>query len=73
MLPPFDEHQQAFVLHQLQRLIDRDQGPYGPVLAEEDRSVLLQLLDPNGSHYILQRQDLHVRYGLSVYLGTRRV
>lgn len=72
MLPPFDEHQQAFVLHQLQRVIDRDQGPYGPILTEEDRSVLPQLLDPDSSCYILQRRDLHVRYGLSVYVGTKQ-
>lgn len=73
MLPPFDEHQQAFVLHQLQRVIDRDQGPYGPVLTEGDHSVLPQLLDPDSVHYILQRRDLHVRYGLSVYVGTKEV
>lgn len=71
MLPPFNDYQQAFVLYQLQRTLDRDQGSYGPILTEEDRFALQQLLDPASPHYILQRQDLHVRYGLSVYLGKK--
>lgn len=71
MLPPLNNHQQAFVLHRLQRALTRDQGPYGPILVEEDSFTLRQLVDPNSPHYLLLRRDLHVRYGLSVYVGTK--
>lgn len=66
---PFDDAQREFVLHQLQRVWERDHGEYGPLLSEADRAVLKRLIDPEDDFFILKRDDLHVRYGLSVYVG----
>jgi ubiquinone/menaquinone biosynthesis C-methylase UbiE len=71
LLPPFDEAQTEFVLYRFRRVLERDQGQYGPFLSEQDRDTLYQLLDPKSAFFILKRRDLHVRYGLSVYVGTR--
>ncbi len=71
LLPPFDEAESAFVVFMLGRTLERDAGEYGPLLADEDREVLRQLLEPASPHYLLKRNDLHVRYGLSVYVGVK--
>ncbi len=71
LLPPFDDTQSEFVLYRFRRVLERDQGQYGPFLSNTDREVLQQLLDPESAFYLLQRRDLHVRYGLSVYVGTK--
>jgi SAM-dependent methyltransferase len=71
LLPPFDEVQAEFAVHQLQAMLARDAGEYGPVLLDADRDLLRRLLDPSGSHYLLKRRDLHIRYGQSVYVGRK--
>jgi SAM-dependent methyltransferase len=71
LLPPFDDAQAQFILFRFRRVLERDQGQYGPFLSKQDRDTLRQLLDPESVFFILKRRDLHVRYGLSVYLGTR--
>lgn len=70
-LSPLDEAHQQFVLYYLQRTLERDDSEYGSLLATEDRTGLKQLTDPQSEHYILRRTDLHLRYGLSVYVGTK--
>lgn len=71
LVPPFDAMQSEFIVYRLRRVLERDQEAYGPFLSEEDRETLKQLLDPQSSHYILKRTDLHVRYGVSVYVGQK--
>jgi ubiquinone/menaquinone biosynthesis C-methylase UbiE len=70
-LSSLDEAHQQFVLYYLQRTLERDDGEYGPFLSSDDKTVLKQLTDPQSEHYVLQRIDLHLRYGLSVYVGTK--
>jgi len=73
LLPPFDSVQSAFVISRLQRPLDRDQGEYGPFLSDKDRKTIGQLLDPQSTHYIVRRTDLHVRYGSSIYVGQKQI
>jgi SAM-dependent methyltransferase len=68
-VPPFTPAQAEFVTYHLQRTLERDRGPYGPLLDEADRQVAQQLLDPSNPHYVLARHDLHLRYGLCIYVG----
>ncbi|NOK57890.1 MAG: hypothetical protein GFH27_549287n194 [Chloroflexi bacterium AL-W] len=70
-LPPFNKAQQQFILHYFQRTLDRDDGKYGPLLNDADKKTLEQLTNENSETFILKRRDLHVRYGLSVYLGVK--
>ena len=70
-LPPFNKSQQQFILHYFQRMLDRDDGNYGPLLNDADKKTLEQLTNENSESYVLKRRDLHVRYGLSVYLGVK--
>jgi ubiquinone/menaquinone biosynthesis C-methylase UbiE len=71
LLSPFDDAQAEFILYRFRRVLERDQGQYGPFLSQVDQDVLQQLLDPASHFFILKRLDLHVRYGLSVYTGTK--
>jgi SAM-dependent methyltransferase len=71
-LSPLNPAEGEFVVHHLRRTLDRDAGPYGPLLEEADRRALRELLDPDGARYVLKRSDLHLRYGLSVYVGEKR-
>jgi len=71
-LPSFNKSQQEFVLYYLQRTLERDTGKYGPLLNDSDRQVIEQLIDENSVSYVLNRSDLHVRYGLSVYVGMKK-
>ena len=61
-----------FALHYLQRTLERDGGVYGPILSPADRDTLHERLDPMGDHYVLHRRDLHLRYGLSIYVGKKQ-
>jgi SAM-dependent methyltransferase len=71
LLPPFDAVQSEFAVNRLHRALKTDASPYGPVLSDEDRAVVQALVDPSSPHYLLRRADLHLRYGLSVYVGTK--
>jgi SAM-dependent methyltransferase len=71
LLPPFDAAQSEFIVYRLRRVLERDQEAYGPFLSDEDCETLKQLLDPQSPHYILKRTDLHVRYGVCVYVGQK--
>ncbi|MEM7111175.1 MAG: class I SAM-dependent methyltransferase [Chloroflexota bacterium] len=71
VVPPFTPAQAEFITNHLQRGLERDHGPYGPLLNETDRDTVQQLLDPNSRHYVLSRQDLHLRYGLCLYVGEK--
>lgn len=68
-LQPFEEAQAAFVLHGLERTLARDRGEYGPLLNAGDRAVVTALVDDEDPRFILRRDDLHLRYGLSLYVG----
>lgn len=70
-LSPFAPAQAAFVTSHLERSLERDRGPYGPLLKREDRRTVINLLDPASPHYILARRDLHLRFGLGVYVGEK--
>jgi SAM-dependent methyltransferase len=71
-LPPFTPAQAEFVTYHLQRTLERDRGTYGPLLDEADRYAVQQLLNPSSPHYVLARHDLHLRYGLSIYVGEKQ-
>jgi len=71
-LHPFNKSQQQFILHYFQRTLERDDGDYDPLLNDADRTALEQLTNENSDLFILKRSDLHVRYGLSVYLGVKQ-
>lgn len=71
LLPPFDAAQSEFIVHRLRRVLERDQEAYGPFLSDEDCETLKQLIDPRSPHYILKRSDLHIRYGVCVYVGQK--
>ena len=68
---PLDRAYEEFVLHYFQRTLDRDGAPYGIILSPADRDTLQELLNPNSEHYVLNRRDLHLRYGLSIYVGKK--
>jgi ubiquinone/menaquinone biosynthesis C-methylase UbiE len=70
-LSPLDAAHEQFIVYYLQRTLERDDGEYGPLLSTDDKAVLQQLLDQKCEHYVLKRNDLHLRYGLSVYVGTK--
>jgi SAM-dependent methyltransferase len=69
-LPPFDDDHRTFIHYRLQRTLERHHGPYGPLLSDVDAHTLGALLDPDNPAFALRRPDLHLRYGLSVYVGT---
>lgn len=71
LVQPFSSEQSEFIVHRLRRFLKQDQDAYGPLLNDEDRHTLNQLLDPHSPHYVLKRTDLHVRYGVSVYVGQK--
>ncbi len=70
-LPPFTAAQAEFITYHLWRTYERDRGQYGPLLNEADCLAVQQLLDSSSPHYILARDDLHLRYGLCVYVGEK--
>ncbi len=70
-LSPFDAIQSEFVMWHLNRFLERDHGEYGPILEPDDRKTVERLVDHTDDFYILNRNDIHVRYGLSVYVGTK--
>jgi len=71
LLPPFDAAQARFVRRLLSRTLGRDGGEHGPLLSDGDREALRALLDERGPHFVLKRDDLHLRYGLSLYCGRK--
>lgn len=66
-LPPFTEAQQAYLHAWLRTMLDNPERR--ACLEPEDQDVLEQLTDPASPHYALQRPDLHVLCGLSLYVG----
>lgn len=71
LLPPFDAVQSEFALDRLRKVLKSDTSPYGPILGDDDRAAVQALVDPASPHYLLNRADLHLRYALSVYVGTK--
>jgi ubiquinone/menaquinone biosynthesis C-methylase UbiE len=66
-LPPFTAMQQAYLFSWLQSMLADPERR--ACLEPEDQGVLEQLVDPDSPHYALQRPDLHVLCGLSLYVG----
>jgi ubiquinone/menaquinone biosynthesis C-methylase UbiE len=71
LLPPFTDEQKQFITTRLERNLVRDQGGYGPFLNEADRETLTQLLDGTSAQHLLNRSDVQIHYGLSVYVGQK--
>ena len=63
---PFNDAACQFVLFHLQRTLNCEGGAYGPLLSETDCATLSLLLQSDGPCYVLQRDDLRVRYGRCV-------
>jgi SAM-dependent methyltransferase len=68
LLPPFTPAQQAFLVATLRTTLD---DPYRRAfLDRDDQRTLEALTDEASSHYVLNRPDLHVLSGVSLFVGT---
>jgi ubiquinone/menaquinone biosynthesis C-methylase UbiE len=68
-LPPFSDYERDYLLSTLQLWLDqRDRQAY---VAPDDLLILAALIDPNSPHFVLQRTDLHVLAGVTLYVGNR--
>lgn len=70
-LSPFGEVQNEMLLYTLQRWLGRDEEHNHTLLNDVDRATLKALLQPESGNYILDRDDLHVQIGQSVYIGQK--
>jgi ubiquinone/menaquinone biosynthesis C-methylase UbiE len=66
-LPPFSDDERAYLLSSLRLWLD-DSGRRA-YLDGDDICVLAALIDPGNPYFVLQRADLHVLTGLSLYVG----
>jgi ubiquinone/menaquinone biosynthesis C-methylase UbiE len=69
--PPFEPEVANWFVHQLRRPLERDE--YGEFLSADDQYTVKLLTEPDSPHYIINRDDLHVQMGESIYLGYKPV
>jgi ubiquinone/menaquinone biosynthesis C-methylase UbiE len=67
LLPPFNDYQVDYLRHYLARLLAANEGH----LDEADRDALFAIASTQSEHYALNRSDLHVISGTSVYVGVK--
>lgn len=65
-LSPLNDDHQLYIKEWLEGMLEDG----AQTLTEGDQQTVAQLLDPASPHYVLQRPDLHLRAGTSVYVGT---
>lgn len=70
-LPPFEADTAEWIVRQLRRPLERDE--YGQFLSADDQYTLKLLTDPTSPQYVINRDDLHIQMGESVYLGYKLV
>lgn len=68
-LSPLSADEQAWVTRQWRRWLDSPAS--ADRMAEADRALLEELADPSAPAWAFRRDDLHLRTGHSVYVGTR--
>jgi len=68
-LSPLSEDEQAWVTHHWRRWLTRED--WRALLNTQDIEILEQLLDPESPHHVFRRTDLHLRAGLTVYMGRK--
>jgi len=62
--PPFTAQQSEYLRYYLGRKLEIEN------VSDADKAILRQLLDADGPHYFLRRDDLHFVAVSTVYLGT---